>query len=158
MKLKEKEFLRLRKRNFSKIFIFRLIVKIITDMLYYNMDKDDEYISTSAKSMVQEVRRHIEDQRKYAGEEIAHDVCMHFLAGLIAAEVFDVMKDGKNKGKSKKDKGYSEVMSNFLAIKLDVQNAVACGFQGAMQTFSGKDLEYYCLIKTVTQNTNKEPC
>jgi len=48
-------------------------------------------------------------------------------------------------------------ITNFAKTKLLVQEAVSAAFSGAMNTYTGQPIEYYCQVKPVGPALNKEP-
>lgn len=42
-------------------------------------------------------------------------------------------------------------------MKASVQEAISASFSGAMNTFSGQDIEYYCRVLPVGPAINKDP-
>ena len=53
---------------------------------------------------------------------------------------------------------YEYVKEAFVSYKAGIQEAVAAAFTAAMSNFSGKELEYYCLIKPVPEPPTKQVC
>lgn len=85
------------------------------------------------------------------------ELSMTFLASFIGSIVYAVLKEKPVKSKDMKD-ALDFTANNFLELKIGMQNAMAAGFQGAMQEYSGKSVEYYCQVKTVPEPVNKQPC
>lgn len=118
---------------------------------------DQKFIDEIASGFVKENVRALNVQQDRLGEELVVKITMSFLAGLIAAVVLKSL-DHSGKESYTKKQLHDIVYKRFGDIKLDIQNAVAAGFQGAMFTFSGESTEYYCQIKPVPDPINTRPC
>lgn len=76
-----------------------------------------------------------------------------FLKLFIEALVTKVLDDRAVKSLPKQEQ-FNVVKKNYETLKLCIQEAVAVGFQDAIQRFAKMPIEYYCLIKTVPEVTN----
>lgn len=107
------------------------------------------------KHLVYEIFRAVELQDE--NQERQKQLLVTFLASFIGAVLYDTLAY-KPKDITDKNDLYEYTSANYNALKVSVQDAVAAGFQGAMQTFSNKQVEYYCLVKTFGEPVNKQPC
>lgn len=80
------------------------------------------------------------------GGKAAKFVAMTFLARFIGIFIYRVLTDKKE---GTKEEACKYAIDNLADAKSKLQDAVAAGFQGAMTTFAGKQIEYYCQVKIV---------
>lgn len=80
-----------------------------------------------------------------------------FLACFIGALVFRQLSAKLPSSMGQEEK-YKIACKNFTNVKSAAQDAVAAGFSGAMSSYSGMSVEYYCQVKAVPEAANKEPC
>lgn len=119
--------------------------------------EEQEYVTKHSRHMVEQVLQYIEKQQKAKDAKTSTSILMHFIAGLTSAIVFSSLKSQPKDEKPMSNKQLHDfVMKSFLDTKLSMQEAVAAGFQGGMNTFSGQNIEYYCCIKTVPEPLNKK--
>lgn len=94
---------------------------------------------------------------KFYGDEFANQLMTEFLARFVGAVVFKTLTD-----RPKKKMGHNDLeefcLNKFNDIKIRIQDANASAFQGAMNTYTGNKMEYYCTIKLLPPVANKEPC
>jgi hypothetical protein len=77
-----------------------------------------------------------------------------YLATLINILVYQSLdlehKEGTSKGEQ-----YKRTKKNYEGMKFLIQEAVCTAFSTAMKSFTGKDLSFYCLIKTEPDEVSK---
>lgn len=118
------------------------------------MTKEEEnYVTEYAARMVQEVMKFFTIAEKNRSKEVSHELSINFIASIIGAKVFLTLKEA-----AQSDSKIGSALNKFAELKIDIQNAVAAGFQGGMQEFSGQNLEYYCQVKLVPGIKNKMEC
>jgi len=61
----------------------------------------------------------------------------------------------RDKSLKTKEEMLNFAMKNFAALKVSIQESVAAGFQGAVSTFSGQQVDYYCQVKPIPEPINK---
>lgn len=47
---------------------------------------------------------------------------------------------------------------NFQNMKENIQNAVSAAFKSALETYSGREADYYCHVAPIGEPVNKQPC
>lgn len=87
----------------------------------------------------------------------AHKMALMFLARFAGVLLYRSLTEAAPEGCNTKEKILKFTMANFSATKLSVQEAVAAAFTGAMNTYSGQPIEYFCQVKPVGPVLNKEP-
>ena len=112
-----------------------------------------DFTQKLSKFMVQETFRILEFQEKEKGIEFYRVLSQQYLAKMIAAIVFKSLKDRPEHIKNNEEMADYSV-KNFKDLKNEIQEAVAQGFQGAMSTYSGNHVEYYCQIKILPETKN----
>ncbi len=55
-----------------------------------------------------------------------------------------------------KQEQFNHVKAGYLALKGDIQEAVALAFQNSMQKFAKVPVEYYCVVKTVAKSNSEK--
>ncbi len=76
-----------------------------------------------------------------------------YLSYLIEQMILDAFSDYDKK--ASKANQYKEVHKNFNDIKQEVQLQVANGFNRAMLTYAGQDLDYFCVVKLAPEVNTK---
>lgn len=126
------------------------------------MFKDDSslqnYKEQMSKHMVTEVLQFLEKQKQDHGIEVSKQLSISFLACVLGALIMQVLNEKPKKKGYTGTELYNFTSKNFATYKLEIQDAVAAGFQGAFNTFSGRTVEYYCQVKPVSEPVNKRPC
>ncbi len=121
------------------------------------MTAREKYLEDNTKAMVDEITRFLQSQEKSQGRLMSKELAINFLAGFIGAQVYAALRDRPSHIKSNKAM-LDYALKNFTALKTEIQDSVAAGFQGGLQSFTGKHCEYYCQIKTIPEAVNKQPC
>ncbi len=97
--------------------------------------------------------------KKEAGEDeiLEKDLGINFVAAFIGAVVYKTLRERPVHIKTREEM-LTHTTKSFAETKLKIQDAVAAGFQGAMQTYTKQSIDYYCQVKTIPPAFNKEPC
>lgn len=119
------------------------------------LDKVDErYAIELGRTLFSEAYKIIateSDKRPRAFEGLAS---MTFLADAVCTFVYHFVNENAKSGMSAED-----AIEAYKKYKQSVEEAVAVGFQSAMEKYSGKTVEYYAQIRIVPEPVNKEyPC
>lgn len=77
-----------------------------------------------------------------------------FLATFVGNMVYKKLQEKPETAMSKEDL-FKFTKDNFIGVRMQVQEAVAAGVSGAMTTYSGKHVEYYCQVKPVPEPISK---
>lgn len=104
--------------------------------------------------MVTESFKLIEGHVGQRGSKVSRSVSTMFIAKLIGRMVYRALTD---KQEGSKDDQYRKAKESFADMKVRLTDCVAAGFQAAMSKFAGRQVEYYCQIRTVPEPVNKEP-
>lgn len=80
-----------------------------------------------------------------------------FLSKYTAQIVYETLSEAAPPDCTDLNKRYELTADKFKTVKASVQDAVSAAFSGAMRKFSGKEVDYFCQIKTVPPVANKEP-
>lgn len=82
-------------------------------------------------------------------------IVMAFIAKLTGHMLYEALTDTPD-GLSK-DEMIKITLARFASAKVGVQEAIAAAFTGAMNAYSGTEIEYYCQVKALPPVANKEP-
>lgn len=108
------------------------------------VDWMDEYVEATAGAVTQSLN----SQADMIGDDNARVVAMALVATLVGTILYKELKLKATSDGSQKDKS-DAVTARFAEAKLLMQQAVSAGFESAMVRFTGKPIEYYCLVKPV---------
>lgn len=126
-------------------FYFDLIYRC--DSVYEMTLEQEQFVN----EIVLETQRILESKSPKNAE-----MYRNFLAKFIGMMVYRSL-EANPEVKLTNDQLFKFKSKNFLNMKTLVSDVVAAAMGGAMRKFSGKDIEYYCQIKTVGEPVNKEP-
>jgi flagellar motor component MotA len=107
-----------------------------------------------AATLVTETYKLIDAQ----GNALSGKIAVMFLARFTGMLIYRSLAAPAPDSCKTKEEKYNFTSQNFAKVKQATQEAIAAAFSGAMHTFVGKPMEYYCLIKPVGPAVNKEPC
>lgn len=113
-----------------------------------------EWVNQFSKDLVVDVLTKVKGEGDLEFQKI---LLVNFLASFIGALVYKTLRERPARIKTNKEM-YEYAKSNFNEAKIDVQDAVAAGFQGAMEIYTGHLVEYYCQVKTVPPAKNNQVC
>lgn len=109
--------------------------------------------------MVDHVAKAIISEGKANPELSRNELHLHFIACYLGSLVYTrLLEKPKGKGKRGGVAEYDHALKNFNELKVGTQDAVAKAFQGAMSTFAGQTVDYYCQIKVIPEPVNKLSC
>lgn len=91
------------------------------------------------------------------GEACRKEAVKTFLARFVGFALYQALME-KPDGPCGPKELHKFTKDNFNEAKLAVQDSISAAFTGAMKTFTGKRLEYYCQVKTVGEPINKKAC
>lgn len=113
------------------------------------MDTNDRFAAT----LVTETYKLIDAQGPTSSK-----IAVLFVARFVGMLVYrSLVAPAPDSCQTKEDKS-NFTLQNFAKVKSAVQEAIAAAFSGAMHTYVGKPMEYYCQVKPVGPAVNKEPC
>lgn len=72
--------------------------------------------------------------------------------------ILDVLTQHSERNDITREEVYVITKENFSGLKIQVQNSIARGFEQAFGEFTGRSVEYYCVINPVPEAINKEAC
>jgi hypothetical protein len=85
------------------------------------------------------------------------DLLKQFLVSYVKLIVYHAVAKLPDTILSEKD-SFKFARENYKSIKIDIQDAVADGFQQAIVPFANADVDYYCNISTVGDPINTKIC
>jgi len=116
-----------------------------------NEDWVDDISSLLAKESIELLLTQGENR----GEGLGELLIINFIAKFVGMTVLTTLKsEPVEKKASNKDK-CKFVMENYAGLKSEMQEAIAAGFAGAFESFTGKPVDYYCTIQPVPEPTSK---
>lgn len=118
-------------------------------MVDENEKLQEQWGDELAKILALESFKLINAQEKIYGPAFVETVQMSLIASFVCALVITSLNE-QNPGVSNAQME-KIVESKFLNTKGLIANAVAAGFQGAMQTFTGRPCEYYCNVGAASE-------
>jgi hypothetical protein len=89
------------------------------------------------------------------GEGYSEELIIDFLAGFMSASVYKIMDDNRRTPPASLGETKMSELEVLLRLRERIQQAVSAGFQGAIQTYSGNKIEYYCQIYPVPEAPTK---
>lgn len=104
--------------------------------------------------LAKETYKMFEAQGAKQGPEFLKYVPSLFVSSIVKLLIDKALAKKVRKGATKNEE-YAFTSRNFQEVKQGIQNAVSEGFQLSLSGYSGKPVEYYCLIKPVPEPTNK---
>jgi len=113
------------------------------------VDKSDQL----ALELVTETFKLIDGQGGVASTQVA----VNFLARFAGTLVYRSLKQQAPTTCKTPEEMVQFTGRNFAGMKVCVQEAISAAFSGAMKTYAGQDIEYYCQVKPVPEPLNKEP-
>lgn len=95
------------------------------------------------------------DKREKDPPEIPSTVL--FVEKMVSSVIMEALTKNLSKdNKAVTQDEYEKTKREYARLKMAVQEAVAKGFTDAMEKFTEKDVEFYCLVKTVPAPPSKE--
>ncbi len=99
------------------------------------------------------------EQRAQVGEENYRLAFSMFLSGMIASFLnVGLMQRPKDEALYSQEELSKFAEQNFTDMKALLQTSVANGVQSGILSWSGMEIEYYCLIKPTPDPINIKPC
>lgn len=116
------------------------------------------WISDFCKSTVSKLLYEVAKESEKRDVDYSVDIKIHLISTLIGVTLYSHLRDfSLDKTINSKDKE-KKLIKEYTMLKALIQSSIGNGFSGAMSTFSGKQADYYCLIKPVPPAINKQPC
>ncbi len=113
----------------------------------------NEWIDSFSTFMADETLKILRGHTDKRGPEVGRALCIHFLARVLTATVLDTLNTRKDGAKDDEEQ-FRFSKDQFLDLKTQVQDATALSFQTAFHHFTGRNVEYYCVIKPVPEPLN----
>lgn len=115
------------------------------------------WIKNFSKQMVSELFVMVHTQKEQKDPVVLSKLLSTFLSSFVGSLALTALSKspGKQDAISSKEDLVKFTQQNLLKIKQDVTEAVSLGFEAAMYNFSGKEVEYYCTLKPVTEMKSK---
>lgn len=122
----------------------------------------DSFLGIEAQRLTLNLMEELDEAGKIIGAEYKYELALHFLANMLGASVFKLLQEvpamnKKGEKLSKKERTQLS-LDNYATFKRGAQDAIAYGFQTALSTYSGMNVEYYCKITPVPEAKSKLQC
>lgn len=99
------------------------------------------------------------EEKEKIGEENYRLAFSMFISGLLSAFVnVSLLQRPKDEILYSQEELIKFAETNFQNIKALLQTSVANGVQSGILSWSGQEIEYYCLIKPTPSPVNDKPC
>jgi hypothetical protein len=111
------------------------------------------WIKNFSKQMISELFVMVHTQKEQKDPSVLRRLLNTFLSSYVGSLVMTALSRTPAKSdniNSKKDLA-EFTQQNLVLIKNDIAEAVALGMEAAVYNFSGKEVEYYCIIKPVAE-------
>lgn len=112
-----------------------------------------EYVTHFSKTLTTEIFSLLDADEKKLNKPVRTQVVHSLVGSLIATEVYRILN--KTGDGLTKEEMATRVIKDFQTIKNSLQEIIAAAFTGAMGSYSGKDIDYYCKIQAVEMLTRK---
>lgn len=107
-----------------------------------------EWVSSFAKFIADENLKLLKAKGDKKGDKVTKALVKYFLRFFIRAMIRDVLPEPDLTPKNK-EKSYAAMKQNFMAVKIDVQDAVSQAFYEAIKEYTGTSIDYYCQITPI---------
>ena len=122
-----------------------------------NKKRADDYVEFFSKQAASKLFELFDQHQQDKGYDFVVRLTHSFLQRYIYVITLNTL--GAVPSNPSSDREVEEfVNKNFARLKVGMQEAVAVGFQNAVSTYEGREVEYYCQLTSVTQPVNKQPC
>lgn len=115
----------------------------------------NSWIDESAKVLSKEVFNLIKSQGSSKG--VVGSFCSKFIEYMVQESVYDSLTNISNKYIPSNEEAYNLTRDSFSSLKEGLQNSIAIGFEKAVEKYSGKPLNYYCIIRPIPEAINNLP-
>lgn len=117
----------------------------------------EEQVEFIAKQVAAKVFDFLDQQRKEKGYEFVLKLSNSFLQRYVYVVVLNTLSSYPiNPGTPEELDEF--VNRSYIQMKHGMQESIAFGFQKALSTYEGRQVEFYCHLVPVTQPANKQPC
>lgn len=117
----------------------------------------DQWAEDFSISVSQEIYRTLDGIEKEKQGKLHTKLPLAFLSRFVAITVYKTLTARPAHIKDN-NAAYEYTLKEFNELKVATANAVASGFTAAMQQYSGKEVDYMCLIKLMPEPVNTKPC
>jgi hypothetical protein len=117
-------------------------------------DTLDKYLEGYSHHMVGEVFRFLKARSDEQGLTFANALSKAFVKAYIGAILFDALKRTAESTAGQAEQA-DKVITHFAQVKAEIQEAIALGFQDAMQGFTRQPVEYYCQVNPIPEMKSK---
>lgn len=118
----------------------------------------ESWVSKFSDMVAVETIKLVDGRMKEHGPSAGRKVTAHVIGRMIGLTLYHTLNDmSKDKGLDKEAQ-CKYVEKNFARAKHEILEAVSAGFSGAMTTWSGKTVEYYCQVKIAPEPDKKKVC
>lgn len=116
----------------------------------------DNFVDEFAQTLANETFKliHATGEKKHLQNDITSRFVSYFLENTI---LYTLNKYADSKQLTEEEM-YTYTKEDFAAVKYQLQNAIAKGFEQAFQLHANKRPEYYCAINLVPEPLNKKAC
>lgn len=117
----------------------------------------DQWQREFTEAAVTELYTLIKQQEGHYGVEFGDKLRLSILAALVSTFLYEILSS-LPKGAGSIERQTDGAYAAFADAKEALEMAVASGVEGAVKTWSGSDLLYYCEIMPEPEALNIEPC
>lgn len=86
------------------------------------------------------------------------EAALHFLSMFVGHLVYQALTNKPDTAGYSQEEEVDYAFKSYKNMKENIEGALAMGFKGAMETFSGKNSDFYCQVTPVPAPINKRPC
>lgn len=114
----------------------------------------NDWIDDYSTFMADEALKLIDAQGNKRGPEVKRALIIHFMARVLTSTVFTVLHERPEKVKDKKER-LDFNKKNYAEFKEQICEMIGMSFSTALSHYSGKSIEYYCVIKPIPDPLSK---
>lgn len=111
----------------------------------------NDWIDDYSTFMADEALKMLQAQGDKKGPDVHRALLIHFLARVITSSVFSVLHERPKNEKANKNEVLEHNKKNYAGFKEQIEEMIAMSFGTALSHYSGKDLDYYCVIRPVPE-------
>lgn len=117
----------------------------------------NSWIDEYAELMAKESFKILESICTAKGEGVDTAVSLRFINYFLGILVYNALSEHRQNKNMTNNQAYEFTRQNLSDIKMGIQNQVASGFEEAFLKYTGKQVEYYCIIKPTPEVANRYP-
>jgi hypothetical protein len=120
--------------------------------------KTHTWIKSFSKQMLSELFVMVNMQKEQKDPAVLRKLLNNFLSSFVGSMAITALSrtPAKTDSVNSKEELMKFTQANLLSVKQDIAEAVSLGFEAALYNYSGKEIEYYCTIKPVSQPVSKK--